>query len=179
MINSSNNGSGSDSSSTRVAPLKDSWQVNNRDIFRYRVKEMLKGDALIAYDNTWRIYCLPDKNQSMMYIVFINGEEVVRRKRLESVVDYLVANGAPSEMRFVPDGAFHAMRQYDESGDFIGNHSAYMPNDLERIFEVEVGDLDYVRSKPTNGVAKIVSLIYDEVVRVLVGNSRRQLFNNA
>lgn len=157
--------------------VKDSWQTNNRDIFRYRVKEMLKGDALVSLDNSWRIYCLPDKNQSMMYVVFIDGEEAVKRKRLESVVDYLVANNAPRDMRFVPDGAFHAMRQYGETETFIGSTSPYMPNDLERLFEVEMNNVDFVRSKPTNGVAKMISLIYDEVIRVLVGDSRNQLFN--
>lgn len=156
-----------------------SWQVNKRDVFRYRVKEMLKGDALVSQDSSWRIYCLPDKNNSMMYVIFIDGEEVVRRKRLESVVDYLIANNAPQNMRSIQDGAFHAMRQYSETAAFIGANSSYMPNDVERLVEVNVDSFQYVRSKDSNGVAKMISLIYDEVIRVLVGDSRKQLFNKA
>lgn len=166
-----------------IAAIKNnpanSWQDNTRDIFRYRIKEMLKGDALVSLNNVWRIYCLPDQNNNPMYVIFINGEEAVKRKRLESVVDYMIANKAPIDFRFVRDGAFHMMRQYGNDDVFIGSRSPYMPNDVERIVEADVSSFNYVRSKETNGVAKMVTMIYDEVIRILVGSSRNELFNRA
>lgn len=104
----------------------NSWQADTRRLLSFRLKKLLIGDALISYRDRWRVDCSVENSSEAIYIVTCNGEELVRRKRLESVLDFLVDNNAPDTLEFVSGGAAHLLETGNLDGlDLLGFYPGY------------------------------------------------------
>ena len=86
--------------------------TQKRRMFKFRVSNLVIGDALVCDESSWRVDCGEDKNRlgERQFIVKHKGEELVRRKRLDSVVEYLLSNGAPPTLEYVERGATHLIQ---------------------------------------------------------------------
>ena len=87
---------------------------------------MLIGDALISYRDRWRVDCSVENSSEAVYIVSKDGEELVRRKRLDSVLDFLLDNNVPDSLEFVTGGAAHLLETGHLDGlDLLGFYPGY------------------------------------------------------
>jgi hypothetical protein len=116
-----------------VTKPQASWQDDRRKVFRLRVARMVIGDALICSQTKWRVDCLADSTEVVYQITKANGD-TLKRKRLESVIDYLV-DKAPLTLEYVQEGAIHLLDlDYVSRADEILGY--YPALDLETIPEM-------------------------------------------
>ena len=85
------------------------WYTDVRRLLRHRINRLLIGDALICEETGWRVDCGEDKKRlgERQFIILRDNEELARRKRIESTVDFLVTRDAPETLEYVPQGAMH------------------------------------------------------------------------
>lgn len=91
--------------------LKNEWYGDIRKLLRFRIANLLIGDALICESTGWRVDCGEDVKRlgERQFIISCRGEELARRKRIESTVDFLVGRKAPATMEYVYQGASHLL----------------------------------------------------------------------
>lgn len=99
------------------------WYDDARKLFRYRVSKLLIGDSLVCQVTGWRVDCLEDMSRpgERQFVMSCHGEELARRKRPESAVDYLIMKDAPLTLEYVCEGAKHLLSSNESNhGDLIG-----------------------------------------------------------
>ncbi len=106
---------------------------NRRRLFKHRLGRMAIGDALICNAGTrWRVDCLVDSVSDVVYAITNGHGDPIRRKRLESAVDYLMSAKAPESLEFTQEGAYHLLTSQSRVDELLG----YYPSvDLKAVAE--------------------------------------------
>lgn len=88
------------------------WYNDLRNLMRYRISSLLIGDALVCDETGWRVDCGEDAKRlgERQFIISCQGDELAKRKRIESTVDFLVRHDAPKSMVYVFEGAKHLLQ---------------------------------------------------------------------
>lgn len=87
------------------------WYGDLRKLLHFRINNLLIGDALICEETGWRVDCGEDVKRlgERQFIISHRGEELARRKRIQSTVDFLVTRKAPRTLEYVSEGAKHLL----------------------------------------------------------------------
>ncbi len=105
---------------TALSPL---WKDDKRRLFKSRVSRLLIGDSLVCPSTKWRVDCVSDQS-GMVYLITNTHGDQIKRKRLESAVDYLLLTKAPETLSFVQGGAFHLMQDLSSVDELLGFYPA-------------------------------------------------------
>lgn len=99
--------------------------ANRRRLFKHRLGRMAIGDALVCNTGTrWRVDCLVDTMSDVVYSITNGHGDSIRRKRLESAVDYLMSSKAPDSLEFVQEGAYHLLKDNTSVDELLGYYPA-------------------------------------------------------
>lgn len=110
--------------------VSESWASSPEKLLRHRLKSLKSYDALIG--DTLFVYALLDDHLNMIYVVEDAGIEVIRRKRVDSVYDFLALNHseASRNLRFIQDGAIDRIPFEDdddsEFDSFVDEKNRYV-----------------------------------------------------
>lgn len=119
----------------------NSWIDKNR-VFKLRLNKLKLGDALICKKSGWSVMCMVEGSSDALYIIYKDNVEMLRRKRPESLLQYLVNNTPDtliSTLVYVEGGAIAKMKSYtsdytiDDYNDFnvdVNN----IPNNRKFVF---------------------------------------------
>lgn len=113
------------------------WYGNLRNLLQHRITNLFIGDALVCEETGWRVDCGEDAKRlgERQFVISHQGEELARRKRISSTVDYLVGKGAPHTLEFVPEGAMHLIQLERLDGiDLLG----YLPTVDKEVDEAKI-----------------------------------------
>jgi hypothetical protein len=98
------NGNRKDSRNNSPQPV---WREDIRQMLRFRLQRMLIGDAMISESTTWKINAVDDNG--ICFIVQRDGKDVVKRRKVESIIDFLLDNQASDDLELVFDGALNLL----------------------------------------------------------------------
>lgn len=156
------------------------WHGDTKRLYRFRVAQLYIGDSLVCDTTNWRVDCIEDENRlgDRLFIVTKNGEEMVRRKRVDSIVEFLSRNEAPETLEYVSEGALHLMkpRRLDniELLGFLPGYDGVVKENIR----TRSGRLEQKRRKGLPILSQLKPMTH-RVIRFVIQDNQATWFNRA